>query len=510
MTSPVLLRRPGDHDRIDLTPAEEQAFYEIAEEARREPEFLPWLYDWHRPVFDTYAQLVRQLHTALRTRQWRDGAARPEQLLPGTPGAASDRTDWRVWLLMGGRGSGKSRSAAEALKELIVGREWRHELPRIALVSTTLASARVDMVEQQLLDILDDEIIRYNRSTVELWLRNGAYLQGFGSDAPRRLRGPNFHAAWADEPAAWTDAKKPPSEIDSTWSNLELAVRKDDGGLWVPRIIASTTPKSVPLLRVRDPDSEHYPGLVDDPDVVQSNLRTADNADNLADGFKKRTIGRWAGTRLALQELEGILLDVSEHALFVHETIDKNRRRLYDLTGPAGLGLTIVAVDPSVGDGSGDECGIVVAGRSPDGREAWILEDATVRGLPDVWARAVATAARSWGAAYVVAEANQGYELVRNAIAHVAPNLPVRLVKAKDGKATRAEPVSLLVDQGRVKFVGRFPLLEAQLTTWEPTAGDASPDRLDAFVYAVLELLPPFAARAEIEVDVAAAFEATR
>lgn len=473
---------------------EHELVHQVLEEVRKGTGFLEWLEEKHEELFDELPSIIHRVQSSHRVEGWRGVQARPDQLLPGTPGSFSDRVDWRTWLIMGGRGGGKSRSASEALRELLVLTDWIEGAPKCALVSTTLDAVRIDMVEGQLEQVLGDDIDRYNRSTVELWLKNGAYLKGYSSERPRRLRGPNFHLAWADEPANWLDAHLAPSE-DSTWSNLEFATRMDDGGRWSPRIIATTTPKPVRLLRIRNTEDDHYPGIVDDPDTVISNVRTMENIDNLAAIFKKRVIGRYQGTRLGAQELEGRLLDASEHALWHPEQISELRIPLHRMLLPGARGLTVVGVDPSAGDGSGDECGIVVASKLLDSDgwstdQAAIVDDRSMRGRPSAWADAVLKAYNDWNADMVVVEINQGHEMAKETLLRASPNLPIRGVYAMRGKEVRAEPIALLTDQGRVRFAGSFLLLEDQLCTWEPDQGMPSPDRLDAFVYAMMYLLP--------------------
>jgi len=473
---------------------EHELVHKVLEEIRRDSGFLEWLEEHHPELFSELPKIVNRVQSSTRIEGWRGVHARPDQLLPGTPGSFSDRTDWRTWLIMGGRGGGKSRSAAEALRELLLLTDWLNGPPKCALVSTTLDAVRIDMVEGQIEPLFGDEIDRYNRSTVELWLRNGAYLKGYSSERPRRLRGPNFHLAWADEPANWLDAHLAPSE-DSTWSNLEFATRMDDGGRWSPRIIATTTPKPVRLLRIRNREDDHYPGLVDDPDTVISNVRTMENIDNLAAIFKKRVIGRYEGTRLGAQELEGRLLDNAEHALWSPEQIGSLRIPMHRMLLPGTRGLTVVGVDPSAGDGSGDECGIVVSSKLLDANgystnQAAVVDDRSIRGRPAKWADAVMQAFADWNADFVVVEVNQGHEMARETLLRASPNMPIRTVYAKRGKEIRAEPIALLTDQGRVRFAGSFLLLEDQLCTWEPDSGQDSPDRMDAFVYSMLYLLP--------------------
>jgi phage terminase large subunit-like protein len=483
LTLPVEAEEVLDFDEIE-------AWCDLLDEIEADPEFLLWLEAEAPQTLHEFELTLRNIHSLSADKLWRlsdgtPGCARPPQLMPGTPGSASDRTDWRVWLILAGRGSGKSFAAAQAVRELLTGREWQQP-PRFALVSATLEGVRQDMIEGVLLRVLGPLVRRYNRSTLEIFLHNGAHLKGYSSERPDRLRGPNFIGAWADEISSWLDADHAPSE-DSTWSNLEFATRADDSGTWEPRIIATTTPKPVRLLRVADQHDDFYPGLADDSDVVVTRMRTHDNLGNLAKGFARRIISRYQGTRLASQELDGELLDEIEGALWTMETIEKMRSTFSMLNGPVGgYHKVYVAVDPTVGDGnvSNDECGIIVGCLGADGN-VWILEDATVKGPPSLWCRVVGEVYQRWNAEKVIVEKNQGGNLLKETLNRYWDGLPIATVWGREGKRVRAEGPALLCEQGEVKLacsgtVGRFELLCNQLTTWDPVDSKAaSPDRLD-------------------------------
>lgn len=492
-----------------LTPEELEMWIEIIEEAHTNPQFLEYLKEKDPKAFEFFVGQMRRVQSVGARRLWRaadggPGAARPEQLLPGTPGSFSRDILWRVWLIMAGRGAGKSWAAAHAVREILLDREWRSP-PHFALVSATLEDVRIDMIEGALEQVLGDEIDRYNRSSLEIWLKNGAFLKGYSSERPSRLRGPNFVGAWADEVAAWLDADLAPSEGDTTWSNLEFATRSADGGDWSPRIIATTTPKPVRLLRVVDKNDDFHPGLVDDPEVVVSHMTTTENRKNLAPAFYRRLRSRYEGTRIGQQEIEGILLDQIEGALWSMDTIAGMRSSYRALSGLVGGWKSMaVAVDPTIGDGaaSNDECGIMVGCLGFDGK-VYVVEDATVKGPPTVWCKAVGDAYFKWGANLVIAERNQGGELVKEALHRYISDLPLQLVHAKDSKRARAEGPALLCEQGEVKFAYQrqsnteFALLQNQLMTWDPINDTESPDRLDAFVYLVQHFRPArFTARA--------------
>lgn len=488
----VDLRRKSSVGR-EPTVEDRARWVAFAEQIRQYPEILPAIKDQSPRAYARAVVGLRTLAIDARSDVWRSGGGRPEQFIPGTPGAALQVADWLVWLLMGGRGSGKSRTGAEATRELILGRRWKTEPPRWALVGQTLDAVRIDMVENTLLQVLPKgSVRRWNRGTCELWLSNGAYLKGYSSEAPRKLRGPNFHGAWADELATWKDADKSPA-VDSTFSNLKLATRAEDGGTWKPRIVATTTPRPVTLLS--NPDEADPmnpgPGVHDDESTVVTSMSTLANIENLPQHYIDTVVNRLIGTRLYDQEVLGLLVDAVIGAQWTHELIDRMiRPPHYPEAQGGGFRRITIAVDPSVGAGLGDECGIVVSALASDGC-AYVLEDASKRCAPPEWVKIIDRMFRKYQAESVVAEVNHGFELVTETIGRYAPNLPVRPILAKRNKVIRAEPVALLSDQDRVRFAGSrdsFPDLIRQLTTFDGT-GD-SPDRLDAFVYSILDLLP--------------------
>jgi len=349
----------------------------------------------------------------------------------------------------------------------------------------------VQMVENTLLQILPPgSVVRWNRNPCELYLSNGAFLKGFTAESPDRIRGWNLHGAWADELASWKDADKATGE-DSTWSVLKLAVRAHDNHTWIPRIIATTTPRPRRVLRNADPkDPEHPgPGIYDDPTTVVSSMSTMANLANLPPHFFRTVIEPLQGTRLYEQEVEGKLVDAVVGAQWSWELIQRMKfHELHPETKAGGLQRVVVGVDPSVGAGLAGECGIVVVGVALDGR-AYVLEDCSKRCPADEWVAIVANAFRKWEASAVVAEINQGGELVRETLGRYAPNLPIVEVRAKKGKTLRAEPIAHLSARDRVRFAGEeFSALQLQMRTWDGSG--ESPDRLDAFVMACLYLLP--------------------
>ncbi len=478
------------------TPEERAKWIEFGEIFRQEPEFLTYI---EKEEPQLYAELLAELDglaIEAQSAHWRTPGlgGRPHQLIPGTPGSFSERTDWRTWILMGGRGSGKSRTGAEAVREFLLGREWHIPTPEVALVGKRLDDVRVTMVQNTLLQVLPPgSVTNWNRASVELTLSNGVYIRGYSSEAPQNLRGPNLVLAWCDELGTFVDADRAPSALDTTMSNLNNALRIDDEGTWRPKLIVTTTPRPVRVLRNPDPSDEENrgPGLYDDPSTVVSNMSTLENIENLSQHFLDNVVAPLEGTRLYDQEILGILQDAALGALWTPELIEEmTDDKLAPEMDAGGLRSIVIGVDPSVDGGRGDECGIVVAGLGWNGR-AYVLEDLSCRVPSPQWSQVVKMAAKKWDVDAVVAESNQGGELVTSVLLRDAVNLPVVEVHAKRGKALRAEPVALLSDRGLVRFAGEFPRLTTQMKTWEGNApGQDSPDRLDAFVYAMLWLLP--------------------
>ena len=381
--------------------------------------------------------------------------ARPEQLTP--PG------DWRIWLILAGRGWGKTRVGAEDGKTY--GLE--HKDSRIGIVAPTYADARDTCVEGEsgLLACLPaSKVLRWNRSLGELSLTNGARYKLFSADEPERLRGPQHHRMWFDEMGAW---KYPQQTFDMAMFGLRLGM--------TPQAVITTTPRPIPLVK----DLMRRVGA----DVVLTKRSTYDNLDNLAPAFVQQIVARYAGSRLGRQELEAEILDDNPGALWKRDALDALR-----VLQHPDLARVVVAVGPAATSNEGsDETGIIGAGRGASDGHGYVLEDASLRDTPAEWARAAVTLYHKLKADRIVAEANQGGDMVAHTIHTVDPNVPVKLVHASRGKVARAEPVAALYEQSRVHHVGTFPDMEDQMCNW--TQGDASPDRLDALVWALTELL---------------------
>jgi len=398
---------------------------------------------------------------------------RPEQQAP-----TSD--DWNIWLYMAGRGAGKTRTAAEWVRE--TAKYTNTGQRRFALVARTAADVRDVIVEGEsgIINVTPpSERPLYEPSKRRLTWPNGNTATCFTADEPDSLRGPQFTHAWGDEVAAWRQT--PDAAGMTAFDNLRVGTRLGAN----PKIMVTTTPKRVPLLYQLLAEAEKT------GKVIITRGSTMDNAGNLSGAYLDAIKGVYEGTRLAQQELYGEMLDAVEGALWTSELIDKGREGQL----PMGTPLRVIGVDPSVSENPRDECGIVVCASTGDRdlykRQSWVLEDASVHGSPDVWANKVVAMARKWGCP-VVAEVNQGGALVRNAINTIDPSVTVLEVHSKYGKALRAEPVTLAYEQSRVHHVGYLAELESQMISWIPGEGK-SPDRVDALVHALTALLikPP-------------------
>lgn len=393
--------------------------------------------------------------------------ARPDQL---PPDAAQGGGPWSTWLVLGGRGAGKTRAGAEWVRGLALGVPPFADAPvsPIALVAETMSDVREVMVEgvSGLLAIHPHgERPRWEPTRRRLEWPNGALAQGFSAEDPESLRGPQFAAAWLDELAKWKRA-------DAAFDMLQFALRLGTR----PRQMVTTTPRPTALLR----------RLLADPSTAVSRARTADNAFHLAPTFLGQVIGRYGGTRLGRQELDGEMIEDRPDALFSRPALEALREE-----AAPPLARIVVAVDPPASSRAGaDACGIVCAGIDPAG-VVHVLADASEAGLrPAQWAAKAVALFHRFEADKVVAEVNQGGEMVRAVIAEVDADVPVEQVRATRGKFLRAEPVAALYEQGRVRHAGAFPALEDEMCDFsaDGLSSGRSPDRLDALVWAVTAL----------------------
>ncbi len=387
--------------------------------------------------------------------------ARPNQLPP--PGDW-----WQIWLLLAGRGFGKTRTLAE----WVCDQAAFGQVSRIALVAATAADARDVLVEGQsgILAVAPPQFRPiYEPSKRRLIWPNGAIATTFSAEEPDRLRGPQHDAAVCDELASWSHPE--------TWDMLQFGLRLGRH----PRCLVATTPRPTKLIR----ELLAREGR----DVIVTRGSTYENRANLAPGFFDQVIRKYEGTRLGRQELNAELLEDTPGALWSHSIIDAARQA----AGPPDLARIVVAVDPAVTSGEdADETGIVVVGRDHQGH-GYVLADASGRYQPIEWAKIAIAAYQAHHADRIVAEVNNGGEMVENTIRMVDSNVPFTAVRASRGKVTRAEPVSALYEQGRMHHVGTFAPLEDQMTNFtsdfDRRAAGYSPDRVDALVWAATELL---------------------
>lgn len=386
---------------------------------------------------------------------WRE-IARPEQLAPDG--------QWLTWLFLAGRGAGKTRSAAEWVLE-------NAQTPnlRIALVGRTPSDVRDVMVEGEsgILACARGLDIQYEPSKRKLTFPNGTIATTYSAEVASQLRGPQHHLAWADEVSSWTDAPKGDS-IDTAWNNLMLGLRLGKS----PRVMVTTTPKPNRLTK----------DILARKSTVITRGSTYDNLDNLASSFKEQVLASYEGTRLGRQELLGELLEDVEGALWTNKMLEDIQVDEYP-----NMQRIVVAVDPSGGDGAGnDEQGIVVAGKGIDGLY-YVLADRSCKLSPQGWASRAVSAYHEFSADKLVAEKNFGGDMVEAVIKQVDRNVSFKMVTASRGKVQRAEPIAALYEQSKVRHLKGLSELESQMTGWTPEDG-TSPDRLDALVWALTEL----------------------
>ena len=417
---------------------------------------------------------------------------RPDQQEP--PEFASGEK--KGWFIRAGRGYGKTRTGAETVKKRVKA----GKAGRLAIVAPTAGDARDILIEGEsgLLAVHPDYFRpHYEPSKRRITWPNGAVASIFSADEPDRLRGPQYDFVWGDEPASWRFGEE-------AWDNIEFGLRL---GL-KPQALLTGTPRPLPWLKE----------LWKDPEWIVTTGSSFRNLANLAESFIRRILKKYEGTRLGLQELHAIVLEDVEGALWTRSLIDQDRVRWTEgedglILPVPDLDVVVVAVDPAVSSGPDSaETGIIVAGRrgSRDLGHAYILGDYSLRGSPVEWATAVVEAVERYGADHVVAEKNNGGDLVKSNIHAVAPRLKVELVTASRGKKTRAEPIATLYESHRVHHVGIIDArvshvgaiekgdeeegLETQMVEWVP-GGDGeggtqdSPDRVDALVWAVTDLL---------------------
>jgi phage terminase large subunit-like protein len=383
---------------------------------------------------------------------------------------------WKTWVICGGRGAGKTRAGAEWVRAQVEGSRPMDlgTASRVALVGETIDQVREVMIfgDSGIMACTPpDRKPEWEAGRRRLLWPNGAVAQVFSAHDPDSLRGPQFDAAWVDELAKWKKA-------DDAWDMLQFSLRLGAN----PQQVVTTTPQNVAVLK----------GILQNPSTVMTHAPTDANRAHLAASFLEEVQRRYGGTRQGRQELEGLLIEDAEGALWTTAILEKAQA-----DEMPKLSRIVVAVDPPVtGHEGSDECGIVVVGAftegAPQGWRAVVLEDASVSGAsPDTWARAALDAMARHGAERLVAEVNQGGDLVESVIRQIDPLVPFRAVRAARGKVARAEPVAALYEQGRVAHVRGLAKLEDQMCrmTVQGFQGKGSPDRVDALVWALSDLM---------------------
>lgn len=400
------------------------------------------------------ATLSTEAKAALRWR-W-TFHARPNQLAP--------EGDWRTWLALAGRGFGKTEAGAQWIRQRVCD-----GARSIALIAETQKDLEEVMVARLIRISPPGEAPRVRYKPVRMYWPNGAVALGYNGTEPDQLRGPEFDTAWVDELAKYRYAR-------DTWDMLQFTMRSGED----PRVFVTTTPRPIPVLRE----------IIADATTTVTRGSTMDNAGNLAPAFMKAVVAKYAGTRLGRQELNAEMLDDVPGALWTRDMIDGTRVKMHP-----DLQRVVIAVDPSgtAGTGSadqGDDIGIIAAGLGVDGR-GYILGDHSCNLSPDGWGRRVREVYSLHNADRIIAERNFGGAMVEAVIKAQDKTLPVTVVTASRGKVARAEPISALYEQGRVSHVGAFADLEDQMCAMTPSGyvGDGSPDRADALVWALTELM---------------------
>ena len=405
---------------------------EIVRSGIPKPQAIKLRYDWH-------------LHA-------RDSQLPPEE-------------DWDTWLILAGRGFGKTRTGAEWVRDQVEN-DHAH---RIALVARTLAEAQSIMIEGEsgLLNICPpSNKPTYEPSKRKLTWPSGAFALAFSSHEPDQLRGPQFDAAWCDELASW-------EYPNQTWDNLNFALRLGRR----PRSVITTTPKPIELVR----------SLPNKPGVYVTRGSTYENQDNLAPSFFKGITEQYDGTRIGRQEIYAELMDEDEDALWKREWIEKAR-----ISSAPPMSRIVVAVDPAMSTKpTSSETGIVVVGADARLKQAFVLADESGRLTPNSWALRAIHLYEKFNAHRIVVEDNAGGQMAESTIQNaVDRTISIKTLHARRGKYIRAEPIASLYEQGRVHHVGRFPELEDQMCTWTADLGPShSPDRADALVHAITDLI---------------------
>lgn len=370
--------------------------------------------------------------------------------------------DWDDWLILAGRGFGKTRVGAEETGFFAAS----NDCVRCVAIAPTQNDCRTVMFEGEsgLLRVIPEFFLqKYRADVLELELINGSIIYGKSAEKPDRLRGPQYHFGWCDEIASW-------QRLQDTWDNYKFGLRLGTA----PKTILTTTPRPIPFIKAK----------LKDPRTIVSRGSTFENAANLAPSALKVFEAVYAGTRKGQQELYAEVLDTNENALWKPLQLE-----MCDVDDHPPLVRIVIAVDPAVTtQEDSDETGIIVAGLGEDGL-AYVLADMSGHHSPLEWGRIVVSLFHRYKADLVLAEANQGGDLVVSNIDVVDSTVPVEKIHAKRGKYLRAEPIAAYYEKGKVRHVGRFPKLENQMLNYAGSTVEKSPDRLDALVYAIGELM---------------------
>ena len=402
-------------------------------------------------------------------QDWRGFYARPEQIAP--------EGDWDIWMILAGRGFGKTRAGAEWIRE-----EVNAGCKRIALVGETQKDLEEVMIEGDsgIMSIFPkDQKPHLRRKPISITFHTGAIALGYNATQPDQLRGPQFDTAWCDELAKWRYARQ-------TWDQLQFGMRLGQQ----PRQLVTTTPRPIELVKAIIAGEEGK--------IIATRGRTLDNSANLAPPFLKKILARYEGTRLGRQELNAEILGDIPNALFTLSNIDMYRHKgKVDSEGRtisgSELSRIVVSVDPAITNTEeSNEHGIIACGLSLDKKDGYVLEDGSINGTPQDWATKAIALYDRWEADTIVVEVNQGGDMVANTLKSIRNNIPITEVRASRGKHVRAEPISSLYQQGRVHHCGSLYDLETQMCAMTNAGfeGEGSPDRVDALVWGMTELFP--------------------
>lgn len=390
--------------------------------------------------------------------------ARPTQLLPVRINPATGKA-WVCWLVQAGRGYGKTRTGVETVRQWV--REGSNPIIHvIAPTNGDLNKVILDGPAGFVACCDPRELVNINRGTMTLIFANGVKVLLFSAEEPERLRGPQCYKLWADELAAW---KYP----ERTWDNAMFGLRLGTD----PQVVVSTTPKPISIIKK----------IASDPNTIVTRGATYENKHNLAPSFLAQVVAKYQGTRLGRQELYAELLEDNPGALWNYTLLEKLRVGATDFKTMRRI---VIGVDPSASSSeTSDECGIVACGEGPESPpHYYALEDKSLIAHPNLWARAAVSLYHALNADCIVAEKNNGGEMVEAVLHHVDANVPVKLVTASRGKLTRAEPIAALYEQQRCHHVGMFAVMESQMCDYNPATSTESPDRMDALVWAMTEL----------------------